>query len=62
MRTVPGKSAEEQAATIIVKLRELMVNQPTQAIYALRGHAAEFGIIAAQGCANVAALLTVLSS
>jgi transposase len=62
MRTVPVKSAEEQATTIIVKHRELMVNQRTQAINALRGHAAEFGIIAAQGCANVAVLLAVLSS
>jgi transposase len=62
MRTVPVKSAEEQAATIIVKHRELLVNQRTQAINALRGHAAEFGIIAAQGCANVAVLLVVLSS
>ena len=62
MRTVPVKSAEEQAAAIIVKHRELMVNQRTQAINALRGHAAEFGIVAAQGCANVTALLAVLSS
>jgi transposase len=60
MRTVPVKSADDQAATIIVKHRELMVNQRTQAINALRGHAAEFGIIAAKGCANVNALLAVL--
>jgi len=39
-----------------------MVNQRTQAINALRGHAAEFGIIAAKGCGNVTALLAVLSS
>jgi transposase len=62
MRTVPVKSANEQAATIIVKHREFMVNQRTQAINALRGHAAEFGIIAAQGSANVTALVAVLSS
>jgi transposase len=60
MRTVPVKSADEQAAAIIVKHRELLVNQRTQAINALRGHAAEFGIVAAQGCANIAALLAVL--
>jgi transposase len=62
MRTVPVKTADEQAATIIVKHRELMVNQRTQAINALRGHAAEFGIVAAKGCANVTALLAVLSA
>lgn len=62
MRTVPVKTMDEQAATIIVKHRELMVNQRTQAINALRGHAAEFGIVAAKGCANVTALLAVLSA
>jgi transposase len=62
MGTVPVKTADEQAATIIVKHRELMVNQRTQAINALRGHAAEFGIIAAKGCANITALLAVLSA
>jgi transposase len=60
MRTVPVKTADEQAATIIVKHRELMVSQRTQAINALRGHAAEFGVVAAKGCANVASLLAVL--
>jgi transposase len=33
-----------------------------EAINALRGHAAEFGIVAAKGCANVTALLAVLSA
>lgn len=61
MRTVPVKTVDEQAATIIVKHREVLVGQRTQAINALRGHAAEFGIIAAKGCSNVAALLVVLA-
>jgi transposase len=60
MRTVPVKSADEQAAAIILKHRELMVNQRTQAINALRGHAAEFGVVAAKGCANITALLAFL--
>src|ERR1700722_3786246 len=62
MRTVPLKTTEEQAARIIVKHREMLVAQRTQAINALRGHAAEFGIIAAKGCPNIAALLTVLAA
>jgi transposase len=62
MRQVPVKSVDEQAATIAVKHRELLVNQRTQAINALRGHAAEFGIVAAKGCANVTALLALLSA
>jgi transposase len=62
MRMVPLKTAHEQAATIIVKHRELMVNQRTQAINALPGRALEFGVIAAKGCANVAALVAVLAA
>jgi transposase len=61
MRTVPVKTLDEQAAAIVVKHRELMVHQRTQAINALRGHAAEFGIVAAKGCTNVPALLGALS-
>jgi transposase len=60
MRTVPVKSAEGQAATIILKHREMLVGQRTQAINALRGHAMEFGVISARGCANVEALITTL--
>ena len=61
MRTVPVKTSNEQAATIIVKHREMLVGQRTQAINALRGHATEFGIVAAKGCGNVEALLLVLA-
>ena len=53
MRTVPVTTVNEQAATIVVKHREMLVGQRTQAINALRGHAAEFGIVAARGCGNV---------
>ncbi|WP_287787880.1 IS110 family transposase [Acidiphilium sp.] len=61
MPTVPVKSLDEQAATVIVKHRELLVGQRTAAINALRGHAAEFGVIAAKGTANVEALLAMLA-
>ena len=37
MRTVPLKTVAEQAATIVVKHREMLVAQRTQAINALRG-------------------------
>jgi transposase len=62
MRTVPVKTEDEQAATIIVKHREMLVGQRTQAINALRGHAAEFGIVVAKGCGNVPALVSVLAN
>ena len=41
---------------MVLGVRELLVRQRTQAINALRGHAAEFGIIAAKGTANIARL------
>jgi transposase len=49
MRFVPVKDAEQQAAASVLKVRQLLVKQRTQTINALRGHAAEFGIVAA-GC------------
>jgi len=57
MRFVPVKSAEAQAAAMILSVRELLVKQQTQLVNALRGHAAEFGVIAAKGTPHVAALL-----
>jgi transposase len=57
MRFVPVKSAVQQAGTMILKTRELLVRQRTQLINAMRGHAAEFGLIAAKGTAKAAALL-----
>jgi transposase len=62
MRSVPVKTVEQQAETMLVKHREMLVAQQTQAINALRGHAAEFGVIAAKGSQNVGALLTVLAA
>jgi transposase len=57
MRVVPVKSAEAQAEAMILSVRELLVKQQTQLMNALRGHAAEFGVIAARGTTHVAALL-----
>ena len=62
MRSVPVKTVEQQANGIILKHREMLVSQRTQAINALRGHATEFGIIAAKGTIGVAALLENLAA
>ena len=48
MSFVPVKSAEQQAEAMVLSVRELLVKQHTQLVNALRGHAAEFGVIAAQ--------------
>src|SRR5689334_17100611 len=49
MRFVALKSANQQAAAVVFRTRDLLVRQRTQAINALRGHLAEFGVIAAKG-------------
>jgi len=60
MRFVSVKSAEQQAAAVLVKSRTLLVRQRTQAINALRSHLAEFGIIAGAGVTKVAELIAVV--
>ncbi len=62
MSTVPIKPAERQAQAMIVSVRDLLVRQRTQAINALRGHAAEFGVIAAKGTSQVTVLMERVDS
>ncbi len=57
MRFVPIKSAEQQAALMMLRARELLVKQRTMLINAMRGHAAEFGVVAAKGPVKVRELL-----
>ncbi|MBV8770661.1 MAG: IS110 family transposase [Hyphomicrobiales bacterium] len=60
MRAVPVKSAEQQAVLTLHRTRDLLVRQRTMLVNALRGHMAEFGIIAPQGITRVVDLVTVL--
>ncbi|MCY3843939.1 MAG: IS110 family transposase [Acidobacteria bacterium] len=53
MRFVAVKSREQQARGMLFRTRDLLVRQRTQTINALRGHFAEFGVIAPQGPAHV---------
>jgi transposase len=62
MRSVPIKTVGQQSEMMIVKHREMLVAQQTQAINALRGHATEFGVISAKGSHNVAALVYALTA
>jgi transposase len=43
INSVPVKSAEQQAAAMLLAVRELLVRQRTQLVNAMRGHAAEMG-------------------
>src|SRR5215813_3340908 len=61
MRFVTIKTAEQQAAGGIHKVRDLLMKQRTMLINALRGHMAEFGIVAGQGPQHVKELLAVLA-
>ncbi len=62
MRFVPVKTAERQAALMMLKVRDLLVKQRTMLINALRGHAAEFGVTAPKGPQQVAELLRRVAS
>ncbi|MBO0718329.1 MAG: IS110 family transposase [Rhizobiales bacterium] len=60
MRFVPVKTAEQQAAAMVLKTRALLVGQRTQTVNALRAHLAELGIISAAGLTNIAALIAIV--
>ena len=57
MRFVPVKSEQTQASAMVFRARDLVVRQRIQLINALRGHLAEFGIIAPQGPSHVPRLI-----
>jgi transposase len=56
MRFVAIKSAEQQAAALVFRTRDLLVRQRTQLINAIRGHLAEYGWVAPKGPSYVAVL------
>src|SRR4029078_5463799 len=60
MRFVPAKTAEQQAALLLHRGRGRLVRQRTGLVNALRGHLAEFGVIAPQGLRNVGKLIAVV--
>ena len=62
MRFVPIKTAEQQAAQMLIGLRDRLVRQRTQLSNAIRGYAAEFGLVAAKGLDKIEPLLTRVAS
>jgi transposase len=62
MRFVLAKSEEQQADGLVLKVRETLLGQRTRLINTLRGHAAEFGVIAAKGTSQVAPLLAAIEA
>lgn len=61
MRFVTVKTAEQQAAAGLHKVRELLMKQRTMLMNQLRGLMAEFGIVVAEGPQHIGALLAVLA-
>ena len=60
MHFVPVKSITQQAQGMVLKVRESLVGQRTQLANTLRGHAAEFGVIAGKGLGKVGPLLAAI--
>jgi transposase len=61
MRFVPLREVEDQAAMGLHRARELLVKQRTMLINALRGHLAEFGVIAARGPEGADSLCAIVA-
>ena len=57
MRFVPIKTADNQASLMLVGMRDRLVRNRTRVANAIRGFAAEFGLIAPKGLCHIAALL-----
>jgi transposase len=57
MRFVPVKTAEQQAALMLVGVRDRLIRNRTQLANTIRGYAAEFGLTAAKGMAHLVPLL-----
>ena len=57
MRFVPVKSQDQQAALMLVGIRDRLIRTRTQIVNAIRGYATEFGLAAAKGLGKVEPLL-----
>ena len=57
MRFVPVKSADQQAALMMMGVRDRLIRNRTQLANAIRGYAAEFGLTAATGMSKIEPLL-----
>ncbi len=63
MRFVPVKTAEQQAALMLVGMRDqALIRRRTQLSNAMRGYAAEFGLIAAKGLDKIEPLLARIAT
>ena len=61
MRFVPTKTPEHQSGLVLHRTRQLFIRQQTSVTNAIRGHLAEFGIVAPVGRNGVEELLNVVT-
>ena len=62
MRFVPVKTAEQQAALMLTGVRDQLIARRTQLSNAIRGYAAEFGLVAAKGLDKIEPLLARIAT
>lgn len=60
MHFVPVKSRTQQAQGMALKVRDTLISQRTVLGNTIRGHAAEFGIVAGKGISTIAPLLSAI--
>jgi transposase len=60
MRFIPIKSPEQQCLLMLHRIRDRLLAERTASINAIRGHLAEFGIVAAQGARGLGELRAVI--
>jgi transposase len=61
-RFVPIKSVEQSAAQMLLGVRESLIKRRTQLTNTIRGHAAEFGLVAAKGLDKIQPLLARIAA
>ena len=62
MRFVPVKTAEQQAALMLMSVRDRLIRNRTQLSNAIRGYATEFGLTATKGKAHLEPLLEAIQA
>ena len=60
MRFVPVKTEEQQANGIVFRACDLLVQERTQCVNALRGHLMEYGYVFPKGITQVEALVALV--
>jgi len=60
MRFVPVKDVVQQATMVLHRVRDHLVRQRTGSINALRGHMAEFGVVAAAQCRGLNEIMALV--